>query len=226
MTSDQRPADARQHTAGGATRWISLRHACALLGVNQSTVRRWADSGQIRSFRTAGGGRGVGHRRLAEADVLAMTGGVRPALEAAAVNRIRRQLHGRNDPEWYSTIEEGERDALRPLGRRLVELVSDYLDRRRPRTVVELEIDEIGRSYGAMLHDSGTSLPAAIQGFTFFRKSLDETAKRLAERSDMTADEASRAREEIAALADRVLIGVAGAYDAPRPASTKPPRSR
>lgn len=216
MTSED-----REGTEGGPTRWISLRYACALLGVNQSTVRRWADGGQIRSFRTPGG-----HRRLAEADLLAMTSGARPALEAAAVNRIRRQLHGRSDPEWYSTIEEGERDALRPLGRRLVELVSDYLDRRRPRSLVEHEVDEIGRSYGAMLHDNGTSLPAAIQGFTFFRRSLDETAKRLAERSHMSLEEASRAREEIAALADRVLIGVAGAYDAPHSASTNPSRPR
>jgi hypothetical protein len=158
-----------------------------------------------------------------------MTSGARPALEAAALNRIRRQLHGRTDPEWYSTIDAGDRDALRPLGRRLVELVSDYLERRRPRAGVEQEIDEIGRTYGAMLHDSGTSLPAAIQGFTFFRKSLDETAKRLAERSDMTTEEAGRAREEIAGLADRVLFGVAGAYDAPRSSSTsssKPPHAR
>jgi excisionase family DNA binding protein len=214
-------SDGRSQTGGGPTRWISLRHACALLGVNQSTVRRWADGGQIRSFRTPGG-----HRRLAEADLLAMTSDTRPALEAAALNRIRRQLHGRNDPAWYSAIEEGERDALRPLGRRLVELVSDYLERRRARSVVEQEIDEIGGTYGAMLHDSGTSLPAAIQGFTFFRRSLDETAKRLAERNAMTADDAARAREEIAALADRVLIGVAGAYDAPRPAVPAAGRAR
>lgn len=190
------------------TRWISLRHACALVGVNQSTVRRWADDGQIRSFRTPGG-----HRRLAEADLLALTGG-RPALETAAVSRIRRQLHARGDSDWYATIESDDRDALRQLGRRLVELVSDYLERRRSRSVVEHEVDEIGRAYGARLFASGTPLPAAIQGFTFFRKSLDETAKRVALRGELPAEEASRARDDIAALADRVLIGVAEAYDA------------
>ncbi|MSP21780.1 MAG: helix-turn-helix domain-containing protein [Dehalococcoidia bacterium] len=216
MTSESAASDLHGG-ARDAPRWLSPRYACALLGVNQSTVRRWADAGQIRSFRTPGG-----HRRLAEADLLAMTAGARPALEAAAVNRIRRQLDGRRDPEWYSAIEKGERDALRPLGRRLVELVSDFLERRRPRAVVEQEVDEIGRSYGAMLHDSGTSLSAAIEGFTFFRKSLDETAKSLAERSGLTIEEASRAREEIAGLADRVLIGVAGAYDAPRSVNSMP----
>lgn len=197
-------------TAGAeGTRWISLRFACALVGVNQSTVRRWADDGQIRSFRTPGG-----HRRLAEADLLALTAGARPALETAAVSRIRRQLHTRTDPDWYATIEAGDREALRLLGRRLVELVSDYLERRRPRTVVEQEVDEIGRGYGARLQQSGTALPAAIQGFTFFRKSLDETAKRVAARGEMLPEEASRARDDIAALADRVLIGVAESYAA------------
>ena len=56
--------------AGTGQRWVNLGRACELLGVNQSTVRRWADSGKIRCFRTPGG-----HRRLAEADLIAMTRG-------------------------------------------------------------------------------------------------------------------------------------------------------
>ncbi|HSP55765.1 MAG TPA: MerR family DNA-binding transcriptional regulator, partial [Dehalococcoidia bacterium] len=38
-----------------ATRWITLGQACKLLGVNESTLRRWADAGNVRSFRTPGG---------------------------------------------------------------------------------------------------------------------------------------------------------------------------
>ena len=34
------------------TRWITLGQACKLLGVNESTLRRWADAGHTRSFRT------------------------------------------------------------------------------------------------------------------------------------------------------------------------------
>lgn len=193
---------------------MNLGRACEILGVNESTVRRWADSGEIRCFRTPGG-----HRRFAEGDLYAMTerGAQRPEheLETAAVSRIRRQLQagGSHAAGWYSTIEEPERDELRPLGRRLVELVDDYLSRRGRRAQVEQEVDEIGRRYGQILHDRGTPLMRAVEAFTFFRRSLDETAKQLAERTQMSAEEAARARAEIAGLADRVLLGVTSAYD-------------
>ncbi len=202
-------------SSGTATRWVNLSRACEILGVNESTVRRWADSGEIRCFRTPGG-----HRRFAEGDLYAMTesGGRRSEdeLETAAVSRIRRQLHAGNKggtTGWYSAIEEEERDALRPLGRRLVELVSDYISRRGRRGQVEQEVDEIGRRYGQILHERGMPLMRAVQAFTFFRRSLDETAKQLAERNRLSADEAARAREDIAGLADRVLLGVTSAYD-------------
>ena len=201
--------------ASEATRWVNLSRACAILGVNESTVRRWADSGEIRCFRTPGG-----HRRFAEGDLYAMTeGGGRHAdneLETAAVSRIRRQLHASTKggaTSWYSAIEAEERDALRPLGRRLVELVGDYISRRGRRTQVEQEVDEIGRRYGQILHERGMPLMRAVQAFTFFRRSLDETAKQLAERNSLSGEEAARAREDIAGLADRVLLGVTSAYD-------------
>ena len=45
-------------------RWISSGSASDLLGVSESTVRRWADGGEIKSYRTGGG-----HRRLLRSDV-------------------------------------------------------------------------------------------------------------------------------------------------------------
>jgi excisionase family DNA binding protein len=202
----------RPEAASETTRWVNLSRACEILGVNESTVRRWADSGELRCFRTPGG-----HRRFAEADLFALTagqGGGRRALESAAMNRIRRQLHGgRDDVGWVSDIDADERDALRPLGRRLVELVTDYLGRQRPRSAIEQEVDEIGQTYGAILRRNNTPLLQAMQAFTFFRRSLDETAKQLVQRNQLDGDEAARAREEIALLADRVLVGLARAYE-------------
>ena len=215
MTSSIEPRGAGALTADrGAvgTRWVTLARACEIVGVNESTVRRWADSGEIRCFRTPGG-----HRRFAESDLTALTEGRHRAeheLEAAAVSRIRRQLHRpHGDNAWYRALEEDDRDALRPLGRRLVELAGEYIVRSRPRGAIEREVDEIGQAYGQSLLQRGTALSSALKAFTFFRRALDDAAKQLAERSRLGAEDAATARAEIAGLADRVLLGVAAAYD-------------
>ena len=198
-----------------ANRWVTIARACEVLGVNESTVRRWADAGQIGCFRTPGG-----HRRFSERELLELVegrhGGRRRELEEAALRRIRRELSsGHRDADWYEQLATDERETLRPLGRRLVELVDDDIAGRRPHSEIEREVDAIGERYGHVLFERGMPLSQAIEAFTFFRRSLDEAAKRLAERRRMGASEAARAREHIAGLADRVLRGVSAAYDDP-----------
>ena len=193
------------------THWVSLARAKAILGVNESTVRHWADGEKIRSFRTPGG-----HRRFAEEDLVAITNGTLDSHEIgnAAVSRIRRQLNtGSDAAPWYENLAADQRDALRPLGRRLVEIVDDYLSGRGDRGQLDAEVDGIGASYGRELHGRGVALGQAMQAVVFFRRSLDETAKQLSARHRLSDEEAGRAREEIAGLADRVLVGVSAAYD-------------
>ena len=81
-------------------RWLRLSAACRLLGVDQSTLRRWADSGQVRTFRTPGG-----HRRFAEEDIRAMVGGPGPSgqdqdVGDLATSRIRRHLRRGKEQRW------------------------------------------------------------------------------------------------------------------------------
>lgn len=196
-----------------ASRWVSLARACEILGVNESTVRRWADAGEIQMFRTPGG-----HRRFDEGDLVGLVerGGQQPArpMESAAVNRIRRQLHGQqSEPAWYRETDEDERDALRPLGRRLVQIVDDFIAKRGHRADLEREVEEIGRAYGGELLRRGMPLAQAVQAFTFFRRALDQTAKQLADRNRMAPEEAAASREQIALLADRVLLALTAVYE-------------
>lgn len=201
--------------------WITLARARRILGVNESTLRRWADSGQISSYRTPGG-----HRRFSESDIRAlMTGKARgrqethyQALGNLALSRIRRRLqHPRgHEPEWTARIDEAGRIRLRITGRRLVDLTSEYLSRPRGRTRLLEDAREIGREYGRELALSKLTLREAIEAFTFFRRSLGETVKQVAQKESLSAEETAQSWEDVHALGDEVLLAMTEAFEVGR----------
>ena len=206
----------REDPEAFSTRWITLGQACKLLGVNESTLRRWADAGHVRSFRTPGG-----HRRFSEDDLRSLTagqggGGRQPytSLSQLALSRIRRRLQrGRGQAPWYSGISEDDRERLRPLGRRLVALVSEYLTKGARRTRLIDEAREIGHQYGRELNRDNLGLRDAVEAFTFFRKGLDDTAMEVAQKSDLSAEEAVEVWELLSNLADQVLLAITETYE-------------
>jgi excisionase family DNA binding protein len=205
------------------TRWVSLGDASRLLGVNESTLRRWSDAGQVRSYRTPGG-----HRRFAERDLLALlSGGLRRSSRAfgglgdVALARIRRDIRrGRNESWYRGASDEDERGRLRDLGRHLLELVPECLARGPKRARAHAEALDIGRQYGHELRRMGLSSRDAVQAFTFFRHSLVEAAKQFAAREGRSAEESEEAGERIIALADEMLLALLEAHEAPEPAAS------
>ncbi len=198
------------------TRWITLGQACKLLGVNESTLRRWADAGHVRSFRTPGG-----HRRFSEEDLHALVsgrggGGGEPysSLGQLALTRIRRRLsQGRPQAPWYTSISEEDRERLRPLGRRLVGLVSEYMTKGARRSHLIDEAREVGHEYGRELVRDNLGIRDAVEAFTFFRKGLDDSAMELAQKNDLSAEEAVEVWELLSNLADQVLLAIAETYE-------------
>jgi excisionase family DNA binding protein len=206
-----RPANGH---AAAPDRWLTLGQACRVLNVDESTLRRWADAGQVRTFRTPGG-----HRRFAEGDVRAIVQGRGRAPYAdvgdLATRRIRQQLHGRPSAgtDWYASVDESQREKLRPLGRRLMVLVADYVAKRGRRSALLEEARVTGAEYGSELASSGMSLSQAMHAFTFFRRSLDHSAKQSLTKAGTPPSESVEICEQIMALADEVLMGIAGAYE-------------
>ncbi|MBA02139.1 MAG: hypothetical protein CL752_06980 [Chloroflexi bacterium] len=192
-------------------KWVTLSQVSSILGVNGSTVRRWADIGKLRVFRTPGG-----HRRFAERDVLALIDNSENVDQLAneAVSRIRHELaQTSGEPIWYRDLSTEKRSKLRPLGHRLAEIVNDYITGRGDRKSLDQEVDEIGMRYGLELRKLEITLLQAIQAVVFFRRSLDETARHLVVKNRLQELDAELARKEIAELADRVLLSVAASYD-------------
>jgi excisionase family DNA binding protein len=203
-------------------RWVSLRRACEILGVDESTLRRWADNGRLRSYRTPGG-----HRRFSLPNLEAMVAGdTKPRggdeMERIATARIRRQLQQARQQEqgWYVSLTDENRGRLRDLGRRLVEMVGEYLDKRTTRRSGLLdEALEIGSEYGRVLNSASLPLASAVGAYTGFRRTIDETTRQAAIREALPMEEALAAYSQVHALGDQVLMGIVAAYEA---ATTEP----
>ncbi len=210
------PAPHQSKGTGSADGWLSLGRACQLLGVNETTLRRWADEGRVRTFRTPGG-----HRRFAEADIRALLDAPdtpRDAIGAvgdAALARIRRRLQGRQvtSAHWHQDLDETARLRMRALGRRLIALADEHLAARRGKARLLVEARALGHEYGLELAAGGLPLSTTVEAFTFFRRSLEETVAQLAARHSLTPDRSAEAHDHIAQVADAVLIAITRAYE-------------
>ena len=187
------------------SQWLSLRDACRLLDVSNTTLRQWADNGYLRVYRTPGG-----HRRFLRDDVESFTNapekaqeqGREDAIEGSALRKIRRSL-GRNDvlqQPWYQIIEEEGKVRMRLFGRRLLSLLLQEAGSRRRRQELLEEAHLLGREYGTEMSERGVTLKDTIEAFVFFRTMvLDST------------NPGSWGR--IIEAADRVLVGMADSYE-------------
>jgi excisionase family DNA binding protein len=195
---------------------VGLGEAAVIAGVSLSTLRRWADGGHVPSYRTPGG-----HRRFRVADIerallpSTAAAGAGDAFGTLASGRIRRQLAAprARDLDWLSGIDDSARDRLRLLGRHLMTTIAAYLGRNRPRAAVLSEARQFGLIYGRELISTGFTIRQGMEAFTFFRRSLEEAARRYAAQQNLSTSELEDLRDQLDSLNDRMLLGIAEAYD-------------
>ena len=187
------------------SQWLSLRDACRLLDVSNTTLRQWADNGYLRVYRTPGG-----HRRFLREDVesfanapeQAQEQGREDAIEGSALRKIRRSL-SRNDvlqQSWYQSVEEEGKVRMRLFGRRLLSLLLQEAGPRRRRQELLEEAHLLGREYGTEMSERGVTLKDTIEAFVFFRTMVLDSAN-------------PGAWGRIIEAADRVLVGMADSYE-------------
>lgn len=206
----------RIHPTESGVRWLTIAEASNLLGIAVNTLRVWADAGHVRSFRTAGG-----HRRFSEDDLRSLQEHHGEAIATQdtperAVIRMRRRLDSgaRAGADWSRLLSEDERNEVRLMGRRLVELGTAYVaqPRRRPRFLSEGR--QLGRRYGAIMAGHGMTLSQALETFLFFRNLFSEAAGAEASPSDGHAAGRYHQRS-LTAFMDQVMLGTARAFDEP-----------
>ena len=218
------PALARPGEVGaGGERWLSINAACALLGVDQSTLRRWSDAGKVPVFRTPGG-----HRRYAEADLRALVGDgarrqERPRMSRQALTDRSLSayeddyLRAARERRWYRLYGAGTQEEHRRLGRRLVDLSVRYAaiaagtgDRR---SLLD-EARQIGEHYGRSGAGLGLTASEAVEAFLYFRHPVVHAVARMIEEEEVATRRAVRLFAEIHHFMDQVLIATMEAHGA------------
>jgi excisionase family DNA binding protein len=196
--------------------WLTLNQAAQQAGVHPSTLRRWADQGEVPVLITPGG-----HRRF-QAQLFATWLQERqscrlPALPAVwteeAIRQTRRVLVAHPPVSWRENQSEGARNDARGLGRRLMGLAMRFVAVPEEDGMVMLpEAAEIGRSYAILGREAGLSLADILQASLFFHNQLLEIALNLSDNDRSPPDVSRHMLQRINQLLQTVHLAVVAAF--------------
>ncbi len=205
------------HSDSEETRWLTLGEAADLLHVHRTTLRRWADEGQVPFMLTPGG-----HRRFAASDVdhlserrhsVKRIGPVEKMWANQALERIRKQMMDRRDEKWVEQQDGDARNRGRELGQRLMALALKYLTTEEAGEEVTVEANSLGLEYGRYARELGMPLSEALQISMYFRDALVSAAIELPENVRIPQSSQARLLGRINLLLNTVQLGVAKAYE-------------
>lgn len=197
--------------------WLSLAEAAEHLGVHPTTLRRWADAGDIPVMLTPGG-----HRRFARTDVeqfagdrsrLRVVSGIEKFWADQALSHTRREIKTQHEKPWLLVFDAEEREHKRLLGRRLMGIVLQYVSTDEGGDDLLEEARAIGREYAENAMMNGLSLTTSLEAAMFFRDMLVEVAILLPETAHMRPEANIRLLKRINALINCVQLSIVETHE-------------
>ena len=200
--------------------WLTLSQAARFLDVHPTTLRRWANNGDLPAMVTPGG-----HRRFAAID-LARFARERSALRnmygiaglwaTKALAHTRQEVNVHRGEGWLARFGEEGRNRNRPLGQQLMGLTLQYLSsessEENSASILE-EARRIGRLYAHNALEQGMSLRATLEASMFFRDSLIETALQLPETANIRPEANLRLLRRVNTLLNAVHLAAVEVYE-------------
>ncbi len=200
--------------------WLNLGEAAELLGVHPSTLRAWADRGELTAHRTPGK-----HRRFRRAEVEAWAAARRESRPFAgqlivenALGRTRMQMaEGQlNHTDWYPRLNDARKLEFREAGRKLLSELLRYLA-EEGEAVLEAG-NGIGREYERLGRAAGLSLSETVSVFLYFRDFLYDSVIDVYQASGQrAAREWAEMHRRIVAFTNTVLLALVEAYERANP---------
>lgn len=199
------------------SQWLTLKEASDFLGVHFTTLRNWADRGEIRVFRTPGG-----HRRFSVADLrrfLEERVGHAALPDTSvvvddAVGRVREEIQrlARAHVGWHYPLSESASDARRQRGRQLFALAISFVMKANQRARILEDGKRLGWEYGVEAAMGGVALTQTGRAVQFFRNQLGQVLRSGESIHALDADDV-RIRQLIDQFLDEVLYSVLDGYE-------------
>jgi excisionase family DNA binding protein len=195
--------------------WLTLAQAAQQLDIHPTTLRRWADNGDIPVMRTPGG-----HRRFATADVaqLAEREYGRSATDLSqqwaeqALVHTRQEINNQ-DENWLAVSNHELRRRHRQLGRELMALTLQYIAAPNENKHLLEQARLVGCTYGQIAQESGLGLTDALKAALFFRDTLLEVAFQLPDNVHIQPEANLHLMQRINHLLNTVHLAIAACYD-------------
>ncbi len=196
--------------------WLALGDAASLLGVDDATLRHWADTGRVRTFRTPGG-----HRRFRQDDLQALIRRDTPRVEDLGdlvARRGAKVLSGTpakplQARPWFSSLDEGLRVKARDHGRQLFSAVVRYVTDSSSRRAIRVELLDRARVYGVELHDAHVGPADAAEAFGFFRHLVLKMVTEPHGRGGLLDEAQVRTLLDVSDLMDAIFLTMLRAWD-------------
>jgi excisionase family DNA binding protein len=208
--------------------WVTLTEACNLLGVSASTVRRWGDTGMVRTFVTPGG-----HRRFSRSGLEALLPGkptVRPSLAdlGETPGRMARGYrHAAQDDHasipWVAELDDAQRERFRGYGRTIVAALVDALssDDHGRRADRMREAEDACTEYGRIAGLHGLGAPMAADLFLHFRRPFLAELGSIARRREFDASASITLIADANVALDALLLATLRGWEAANVGSTR-----
>lgn len=197
--------------------WLSLGEAAGRLGVHANTLRRWADQGRIPCMLTLGG-----HRRFATHHIEELLAERQQQPEpqvadlwiTATLATMRTNLSANGDARWVAEFDSRDRSQKRVLGRRMLDLLLQYVSHDDRDEMVLAEARSMGTAYAESSLAAGLSVTTALRAILFFRDTLTTTIFDLPNGYHIAPGEQKRLLGRTADLLDNVELAIVETYEA------------
>jgi excisionase family DNA binding protein len=195
---------------------VGISEASRLLGVSEATLRQWTDEGNLKAFVTPGGHRRYSREELREfmssRENLLGVKDLVGKLEKTA--ELHREIGSAfmHSSEWYAQMDESHKKHLAMLGRRILDLMINYVANPLKSDEMLADARDIGRSFGDILAGEGVSLPDSVKAFLSHRGPVTRIVTEMLRKKEILGEGILKAVPLMEQVMDSALIALVEAH--------------